>query len=1017
MRQPNPTEEHPSNAELVELVEGRLSASDRGRLKDHVAACDACATLVDGLTSDEGGAALVSADRLDLGTALAIVGEPTLTWADGPGETGPTMPAATLGRGTLVGRYLVLSLIGRGGMGEVYAAYDPDLDRRVALKLLPTRLSAALSRARLLREARALGKLSHPNVVQVYDVGEHDGDVFVAMELVEGQPLGAYCEGPPRPGWQEVLAAYRDAARGLAAAHAQGIVHRDVKPANILRGKDGRVRVADFGLAAGQWQPEDRPEEAAPAGPDADPSTADSRLAQGGWQPGDGREAGTAPDLSETEPGRSGSNGDRGGRLTATGTLLGTPLYMAPEQFAGPGVGPASDQHSLCTALYEGLFGALPFAFPGGPTPMSQLVARKKEGPPRAPPQGSPVPPSIYRAVARGLAPEPADRFPSMEALIEALREDPPKGTTRRRNAALGGIALLAVVAAVRAATHESPCAHPERQLAGAWDGDVRDRVRVALHGTGLSYADDTAGRVAQILDRYTASWASMRREVCEDGRSGKQRRELVAVRDECLDRRLGQIQALTTTLTEKADAEVVNKAVTAAAGLPTLGACADVEALTARVRPPEDPETRTRVAALEPRVDRLEALQWAGKFQEGLRDGEALLTEVGSLDYAPLRARVELFVGKLRKGAGDQEGAKALLRKAAVSAALGRDEELSARAWTELLLLVNAQRHLEEAAVIRALAPTAVGRSVDVETQARWANVEGLVLWRTGNLAEAKVALERAVSLRTQTLGPDHPDVATSLANLGIVTGTAGQYAEARSLFERAVAIREKAQGPDHPETTLALTNLGATLTHMGEYAEAVAVDERVLATVERTRGTDNDDFGFALSTLGEARSAMGDYQGAVALFTRALAIREKAIGPDHPSIAGVLANLGHARARLGQLDAARPLLERALAVREKAQGTSHPDLSEPLLYLGDLAVARGAPVEAEALLERALALHEPDSEREVQLTLAEALWRIGKDRPRARALAEQARAGYARIGHRPGQDRAARWLAEHAR
>jgi serine/threonine protein kinase/tetratricopeptide (TPR) repeat protein len=1017
MHQPNASEGCPSNAELVELVEGRLSASAREALKEHLAGCDACAAMVDGLTSEEEREALGASDRLDLGTAQAILGEPTPTWIDGPAEPATRMAAATLSRGTPIGRYLVLSLIGRGGMGEVYAAYDPDLDRRVALKLLHTRQDAQRARARLLREARALGKLSHPNVVQVYDVGEHDGDVFVAMELVEGKPLGAFCEGPPRPGWREVLAAYRDAARGLAAAHAQGIVHRDVKPANILRGDDGRVRVADFGLAAGRWQPGDGrdTETRAATAREASTSGGDVGPATDGWQPGEGRDAGTAPELSDTTPGRSDANGDGEGRLTATGTLLGTPLYMAPEQFEGPGVGPASDQHSLCTALYEGLYGALPFTFPGGPTPAVALLALKKKGLPRAPPPGSPVPPSIYRAIARGLAPEPAARFPSMDALVEALREEPPERRTRLRNAAIGGVALVAIVAATRGATREDPCAHPERQLAGAWDDDVRGRVRAALLGTGLSYADDTATRVAQLVDRYTTSWAAMRREVCEAGRSGKQRPQVVAMRDACLDRRLGQVHALTATLAEKADRAVVDKGVEAAAGLPGLAACADVEALTARVRPPESAETRARVAALEPRVDRLEALHWAGKFHEGLRDGEALLTEVGTLDYAPLRARVEIFVGKLRKGAGDQEGAKALFHQAAVSAALGRDEELSARAWAELLNLVIAQRRLDEAKVIRALAPTAVGRTADVETQARWANVEGLFLWRKGDLAEARVALARAVSLRTQALGPDHPDVATSLGNLAIVAGTAGAYAEARSLFEQAVAIREKAQGPDHPETTVALTNLGATLAHMGEYAPAVAVDERVLAVVERTRGTDNDDFGFALSTLGEARSAMGDYPAAVALCTRALAIREKALGPDHPSIANVLANLGHARARLGQLDAARPLLERALAVREKAQGASHPDLSEPLLYLGDLALARGAPAEAAALLERALALHDPDSESEVQLTLAEALWKIGKDRPRARTLADQARSRYERIGHRPGQDRAARWLADH--
>src|SRR5580704_3366889 len=232
-----PTEACPRDEEMVDLVEGRLDAGALGRLREHVGACSACAGFVRGLGSGEGRAALLSSTRLGAETARAILGASTPAPREGDGGAA----AAILGRGAVVGRYLVLSLVGRAGMGEVYEAYDPDLDRRVALKLLHTRSGAERARARLLREARALGKLSHPNVVQVYDVGEHEGDVFVAMELVRGQPLGAFCKGPPRPRWQEILAAYRDAARGLAAAHAEGIVHRDVKPANILRGKDGRV--------------------------------------------------------------------------------------------------------------------------------------------------------------------------------------------------------------------------------------------------------------------------------------------------------------------------------------------------------------------------------------------------------------------------------------------------------------------------------------------------------------------------------------------------------------------------------------------------------------------------------------------------------------------------------------------------------------------------------------------------------------------------------------------------------
>src|SRR6185437_7046132 len=274
--EPTTPAECPPDAELVELLEGRLQEWASARLERHVAKCGACRALVDELTTARG----------ELTSALAsALGEPP-------------------SRGARIGRYRVLSLIGRGGMGEVHAAYDPELDRRVALKLLRTARGSEGARRRLLREARALGKLSHPNVVQVYDVGEHEGDVFLAMELVEGQAFDAWCRGDPAPGWRAVLAAYLDAAQGIAAAHAKGLVHRDVKPSNILRGADGRVRVVDFGLAA----------------------------------------AGEVVPSSEETPGSTAippSQALAGETLTSTGAILGTPLYMAPEQYEGLRATPA----------------------------------------------------------------------------------------------------------------------------------------------------------------------------------------------------------------------------------------------------------------------------------------------------------------------------------------------------------------------------------------------------------------------------------------------------------------------------------------------------------------------------------------------------------------------------------------------------------------------------------------------------------------------------------------------------
>src|SRR3954447_3740640 len=157
-----------------------------------------------------------------------------------------------LPKGATIGRYVVLSLIGRGGMGEVYAAYDPELDRKIAIKLLKTRDAAAADgRARLLREAQAIARLSHPNVVVVYDVGTFGESVFIAMEFVDGNTIGYWLEAG-QDSWRDVLDVYVAAGRGLIAAHAAGLVHRDFKPENVMITKAGQVRVMDFGLAREQ---------------------------------------------------------------------------------------------------------------------------------------------------------------------------------------------------------------------------------------------------------------------------------------------------------------------------------------------------------------------------------------------------------------------------------------------------------------------------------------------------------------------------------------------------------------------------------------------------------------------------------------------------------------------------------------------------------------------------------------------------------------------------------------------
>ncbi len=791
-------------------------------------------------------------------------------------------------------------------MGQVYSAYDPELDRRVALKLLHTARGSDRARRLLAREARALGKLSHANVVQVYDAGEHEGDVFVAMELVEGLPLDAWCRRSPKPSWQEILQAYLDAAQGLSAAHLKGLVHRDVKPSNILRGNDGRVCVADFGLAAGDGAEAQRP--------------AGTRLASSSGAPEE-----PAP-VSDTIPARAGSSGAPDGRLTATGALLGTPLYMAPEQHEGVRATAQSDQYSLCVALYEGLFGALPFLVPPESTAtaavLAELHSAKCAGPPAGPPSDTPVPLWIHRALARGIAPDPADRYPSMDALIAALRSDPnARGRFGWRHASLGAAAAALVALGVaswsRARAFDDPCDHPERQLEGAWDAGVEARVRAAFLGTNRSDAEGTLTRVVALLDRYGADWSAMRHDVCVASGRGDHRSEILGLRDACLDRRRSQLEALATLFAEEPSPQVLDKAVQAASGLYPIASCADIEALTARVRPPDDPALRARVAALEPLADRLEVLDAAGKFKDGLAFGAPLLAEVRTVPYAPLRAEVEYGMGLLWERAGDYEQARALLLEAATSAAEGRDDVLVAKAWVQMLYVVGErQQRFDEAAELRALGPIILARLEDTRVEGMWLMAEGVVLQRMAKYAEAKPIQERAVAVLEKTLGADHPDVGSALNNLANTIGLIGDFPLARATHERALALREKARGPDHPSVATSLNNLGAILVAMGDYPRGRSVFERSAGIRERAHGPSHPALAEPLNNLGDLLRKMGELPLAESTYERTLAIQEAA---NDANVAYSLTGLGRVKVSLGQLDAALPLLERARTLQNE--------------------------------------------------------------------------------------------------
>ena len=360
----------PSDDQLAALASGTLDAAAVAELERHLDACSTCRQLV------------------------AVV-------SNGSAPT-HKHTFAVLRPGERLGRYEIERLIGAGGMGVLYVARDPQLGRRVALKLMRPAFGAEGGRVRLLREAQAMATLSHPNVVSVFDIGEADERVFVAMELLESGTLREWMKQPHS--WKELVEMFCAAGDGLAAAHAAGVVHRDFKPENVLIGKDGRPRVGDFGLARPELVAEEEP-----------PRSAQALM-----------------------------------RVTQTGTMLGTPAYMSPEQLKGKPADHRSDQYGFCVSLYEALAGKRPFPA----DTLEELRARVEGGMPPPPREGL-VPAHVWAAIARGLNPNPAERFPDLPSLLRVLRAELPEPARARRElrlpraAACGGLMAIAIGAGV----------------------------------------------------------------------------------------------------------------------------------------------------------------------------------------------------------------------------------------------------------------------------------------------------------------------------------------------------------------------------------------------------------------------------------------------------------------------------------------------------------------------------------------------------------------------------------------
>jgi eukaryotic-like serine/threonine-protein kinase len=816
---------------VLGFLGGTLPPDTRADVEAHVAACSACANLVTWAAADQGSGTI----RLAGHEGRPFVGQ--------------------LHPGARVGRYQILGAVGRGGMGEVYAAYHPDLDRRIALKVVQGfDGSTGERRMRLLREARAIARLSHPNVVTVHDAGTFGDRVFIAMELIDGTTIDEWLCAEART-WQQIVDVFIAAGRGLAAAHAAGVVHRDFKPQNVMIRKDGAVRVMDFGLA---------------------------HLAE--------EDASEAREASEDEPTRP------IGVLTKTGAFIGTPAYMSPEQFRREAIDVRSDQFSFCVALHEALFGTRPTAAWAAPNVVPGDSSKDSPRPG--------VPGWLRSIVLRGASADREQRFRSLEELIGALE----RGRTRLRRhisvAAAGCAVLLLSVGGWRLAhRNRIECVIPQDRVSGAWSGETGDPRRESIHrafaASRRATAETSWERLSKVLDEYVRSWSAMYLKTCEATHvRGEQSAEVLDLRMSCLNDNLDQVRALTDALMA-ADGTAVSRAVSAAKDLTPISRCADVALLKSTVPLPKDERTLREVQAMKTKLRDLQALRDTGDFGKVLKGALILRPKVEALAYKPLLAELLELIGWARVDVDvDASEAASTLREALLTAAASRDDLDAAKAASGLSYVLGYRLgKLQDAEFFFRLAIALLDRNGPGDDRIRaWAlgAFAGTKI-RQGDYESARALMQEATALKVRSLGMDHPDVALTLAGLAYALVECGQPEEALEAANQALDIFVKHGDPGAFQLAQLFANQGDALNALGRYEEAESAFRSSLRIFREQWSPRHPESAYTFRGLAAAKINQGESKVAVPLLEEALQICEG--GDCDPVVVGD-ANLALARA-----------------------------------------------------------------------------------------------------------------------
>lgn len=851
--------------DVIRFLEGRSDKTEIDRIDFHLDKCLDCRQIIGALGSN--------AETYCHNTSLQ------------PGEK--------------LASYTILRRVGRGAMGEVYEAEDESLQRQVALKLI----HAVDSKDSIRDEARVIAQINHPNVVTVYEVGEHQGILFIAMEFVIGQTLSEWIEKDhPLSSLLDVLI---QAGDGLYAAHRSDIVHRDFKPDNILVGEDGRVRVTDFGLAT-----------------------------------------------PESESFIHGTSQLRDPLVSSKGELIGTPAYMSPEQFRGEKATHLSDQFAFGIVCWEVLFKQMPFSGQS----IEALSKAVIDGQMRGTQTGNRKNRQLKHVFAKMLSSLDTHRFESMSQVLLRLREiqKPPIKRKALLAASAIGVSAALMFSLQNKSAPAVSCDQGNAQIAPIWNQNIKASLTANLESKS-NWQD-----AIQNIDNYSEQWAQSADAACHATHiDGSQSSELLDRRQLCLDSKKNDFSGLIHVLQA---GEPIKNVLSATKQLPSIDECEDTQRLLSLVPPPATQVDRERLAHIEKKLAETYAFQTTGDTPQAIKNYPSIIQESEDFGYKPLLAKALFRYGDALSSERDQQKTKEVVERALTTATAAGDDHLAAEAAIQLFSTIGFSKGTEAAQIWGELASASIDRtgndpSLRSDLMLRQAEQKQ----KDGKSEEALRLFRECCALRERVSGSNDISQFACQTGAGQSASSLNLIDESIKHNEKAIEV-VKAHGTTKGSLIgMPLISLADSYAELGDYPHAIQSASEALALFIGEYGEGHPWVAYARVGLGYHTLKSGKAAESISHLEKAVEENTATLGADHLNTAYSVVGLADALFELGQIRRSYTLYKSTESVLATLEAASETELRVAKhLGLGRIALLKSKTKQAEFELSAAVELLE---------------------------------------------------------